>query len=133
MSDISLKCPVDDCEYSTASGSENVAIALLNAHATVHTAPPHGAAPRQDRSPRLEWPKVDIGISAEEWNIFERRWGLFLKCSGIGVETAPSQLFQCAADPLGDTLLKIDPAIASRGADEVLQAMKAYCVQNSFH
>jgi hypothetical protein len=53
---------------------------------------------------------------------------LFLKCSGIGIETAPSQLFQCAADPLGDALLKIDPTIVSRGVNEVLQAMKALAV-----
>ena len=36
MASITIKCPVPDCEYETGEATEAVAVALLNAHVTIH-------------------------------------------------------------------------------------------------
>ena len=72
-----LECPVVDCDYSTLESSEVVACALLGAHSTIHinSIPARFPPAPVIRGPKLERPKMDIGISLEEWNVFKRRWG----------------------------------------------------------
>ena len=121
---ITIKCPVLDCEYETAEVTEVVAIALLNAHVTIHdkaAAAVPTMPPISDRGPKLERPKVDIGISEEEWNMFHRRWELFFHCSGISNDNVMSHLVQCATDTLGDAVLKVRPKITDVPVDECLK------------
>ena len=63
--------------------------------------PPRAAVIIQ--GPKLERPKVNIGVTLEEWNIFKRRWDVFV-CGSI---------LQCAGDVLGDSLFKTDASIVS--------------------
>ncbi|KAK3736188.1 hypothetical protein QZH41_002470, partial [Actinostola sp. cb2023] len=88
----------------------NLAIALLTNHGLAHPKTqrhsPNITAPR---GPKLERPKVDIGISVEEWNIFKRRWEVFRAGSGIDDSSEPSQLFQCAGTSLGITFSRRTP------------------------
>ena len=130
MTTISLKCPVPDCDYSTEVASEAIVIALLTAHTTIHTHPqgPSISEPRAARGPKLDRPKVDVGISAEEWNVFERRWAVFLRGSEIDNHSAPLQLFQCAGDSLSSALLKMEPNIANTNLNELLQMMRSLAV-----
>jgi hypothetical protein len=69
-----------------------------------------------------------MGVESETWNAFERRWDNFCRGSGIGASSASSQLFQCAADALGDALLKSDPTITSKPVNEVMAAMKLMAI-----
>lgn len=89
MSDINLKCPVPQCTYETGSASEMVAVALLAAHTTVHST----AATRH--APKLDRPQIDVGVSAEEWRLFESRWKLYAKSSSIG----PDDLVHNSSSP----------------------------------
>ena len=126
MASITIKCPVPDCEYETGEATEAVAVALLNAHVTIHNkavAAVPTTPPISDRGPKLERPKVDIGISEEEWNMFYRRWELFVRCSGV-----TSHLIQCATDTLGDAVLKVRPKITDAPVDECLKLMKSLAV-----
>ena len=58
--------------------SETVACALLAAHTPVHTSASIAGAANHSSGPKLERPKVDVGINEEEWNIFTRRWDAFV-------------------------------------------------------
>ena len=72
LSHIARSRPVDDV-------SEALAIALPTNHGlshqqTVQTTTNPASAPR---GPKLEQPKINIGVTVEEWNIVTRRWDVF--------------------------------------------------------
>ena len=113
--------------------SEVLAIALLSNHNLAHcnlapTVADAAPAPTAPRGPKLERPKVDVGVTIEEWNVFTRRWEVFKSGSGIDDASAPSQLFQCAGTELGDSLLKANPNAASGTLTQLLAAMRSLAV-----
>jgi hypothetical protein len=120
-----VQCSVPDCPFRTEDVSENLAIALLTNHGYAHTAT---AATHALRGPKLERPKVDVGVTLEEWNVFVRRWNVFKSGSGIDNDSAPSQLFQCAGPTLGDNLLKTDAEAATKQLPDLLAAMRSLAV-----
>ena len=127
-----VACSVPDCDFQTDDISEPLAIALLTNHGLAHQGtPPTIATPSQTpapRGPKLERPKIDVGVSIEEWNVFVRRWKVFRSGSGIDDESAPSQLFQCAGATLGDNLLKANHQVASETLENLLSAMRSLAV-----
>ena len=127
MATIELQCPVEGCVYCTPNVSEQVACTLLNTHATVHMKS-NTAATGPQRGPKLERPIVDIGVNQEEWNVFQRRWDVFVQGSSLDPAACSTQLFQCAGETLGDSLLKSDPAIVTKSTVELLDAMKNLAV-----
>ena len=132
---VKVRCSVPNCTFESDDVSENIAIALLGNHALAHPAPvvtqspppppPPTPAPR---GPKLERPRVDIGVTTEGWNVFTRRWEVFRTGSGIDEASAPSQLFQCAGTELGDSLLKANPNAASASLQDLLAAMRSLAV-----
>ena len=42
--------------------------------------------------PKLDRPKIEVGVSMEDWNIFERRWAVFRSGSNIADASASVQL-----------------------------------------
>ena len=120
------QCSVPSSEFQTTDVSEALAIALLANHALAHqNATPTEAAPApKPQGPKLERPKVDVGVSIEDWNVFVRGWEVFRTGSGINEASAQSQLFQCAGTELGDSLLKANPNIASQPLEQLLAAMR---------
>ncbi|XP_048589654.1 uncharacterized protein LOC125573262 [Nematostella vectensis] len=124
-----VECSVPNCDFKTQDVSDAIAVALLNNHGLAHQAlPPAPTAPPPARGPKLDRPKVDIGISIEEWNIFMRRWGVFRSGSGITDAQAPFQLFQCAGPDLGDSLLKANPGATSLPLQDLTAAMRSLAV-----
>ena len=120
-----IRCSVPGCNYTTENVSEALAIALLTNHGLAHQVAPRDNA---HRGPKLDRPKVDIGVTIEEWNIFLRRWTWFKDGSHIDNASAPSQLFQCAGPDLGDRLLTSDANIASKTVEQILAAMRSLAV-----
>ena len=78
--------------------------------------------------PKLERPKIDIGVTLEQWNMFERRWDVFVNGSGINPTNSSPQLFQCASEELGNNLLKIDANVTSKATKLLLSEMKSLAV-----
>ena len=81
-----IQCP--RCDYKTQENlQKSVALAVFAAHVTAHSTPPAAPAPTTAPAPRgppkLERPKVGMGISMEEWNVFKRRWDAFVIESGL--------------------------------------------------
>ena len=118
-----IECPITGCGYSTDDASEAIAIATLNIHALSHQS--HATRPS---GPKLERPRIDIGIETETWNNFTRRWDTFYHGSNIDDRSAPRQLLQCASDSLCDMMLKSDPDIATKTLAEVMASMKSFAV-----
>ena len=125
-----VACSVPDCTFTTEDVSEALAIALITNHDLSHrvTAPTVPPAPTATSGPKLERPKVNIGVTIEEWNVFTRRWEVFKSGSGINNASAPAQLFQCAGPELGDSLLKANPNAASENLTELLAAMRSLAI-----
>ena len=125
-----VKCSVPDCEFASDDVSEALAIALLSNHALAHQLPSTNgtrvSAP--STGPKLERPKVDVGITDEEWNVFIRRWNVFKDGSLIDDASAPAQLFQCATQELGDSILKSNPTAIHQTTDDLLKAMRSLAV-----
>ena len=122
-----ITCP--RCEYQTPDASEALAISLLNAHATLHMPTPvQAAAPVAPRGPKLDRPKVDVGASLEEWNVFTRRLNAFITGSGLDPNDCSSQLFQCAGKELGNAILKMDKDIVNGPTATLLATMKRLAV-----
>ena len=120
-----VQCSVPGCQFQSEDVTEALAVPLLTNHGLAHTVT---AAPPAIRGPRLERPKVDVGISLEEWNVFVRRWNVFKSGSGIDNASVPSQLFQCAGPALGDSLLKTDAEAATKPLPDLLAAMRSLAV-----
>ena len=129
---VKVRCSVPNCQFETDEVSETLAIALLGNHALAHQIPAPaggtGTTSNIPRGPKLERPRVDIGVSTEGWNVFTRRWQVFRSGSGIDEASAPSQLFQCAGPELGDSLLKANPHITSASLQDLLAAMRSLAV-----
>jgi hypothetical protein len=118
-----IDCPIDACEYKTPDASEAVAVASLQVHAISHQS---GGA--RHRGPKMERPRIDMGVETELWNTFVRRWETFRIGSDIDNIAAPRQLLQCARESLCDVVLKADPLIAEKNTQEVLNVMRAHAV-----
>ena len=117
-----INCPIIGCSYETTDCSEAIACVLLTAHTPQHTAKPPATGPKLDR------PRIDTGITPEEWNIFKLRWDVFVNGSGFDPTASSSQLFQCASEELGNSLLKADPSITSKPTADLMKAMKTLAV-----
>ena len=116
-----VKCPL--CPYQTEDVEGNVVTALLNLHAMSHSQQAPAPVP-----PKLERPRIDVGVEEEVWNNFMRRWEAFRVGSGINATAAPMQLFQCATGALGDLVLKSDPDIHNKNIATVISVMRSFSV-----
>ena len=119
-----VKCSYHGCTYQTDDLPSELLVPLLQIHALEHSQPQIPAS----QGPKLNRPTVDVGIDEETWNAFVRRWDTFKLGSNISDQAAPTQLFQCTSDALGDLLLKSDPSLTTRSTAEVLKSMRSLAV-----
>ena len=124
-----VKCTVPACEFQTDDVTEALAIALLANHGIAHQHTTHErVSVPATRGPNLERPRINTGVSTEEWNVFTRRWELFRSGSAIDDTSALAQLFQCAGDELSDSVLKADPQAASYTLPQLMDTMRSLAV-----
>jgi hypothetical protein len=73
-----VTCSVPNCDFQTDDVSEALAITLLANHGLAHQSTPPTVTASESapvpHGPKLDRPKVDIGITTEQWNVFVRRW-----------------------------------------------------------
>ena len=118
-----VRCPYPDCDFDTGDVSEAIAVVSLHIHAMIHQG---GNA--LFRGPKLECPRIDMGVETETWNSFVRRWEAFREGSHIDDASAPRQLLHCATDNLADVILKAHPKIMDENLDVVLNLMQKFAV-----
>ena len=122
-----LECNFFDCAYKTTDSSEIIAVCLLNNHTKTHKSTTNGNNVNSNqciKGPKIERPSIDMGVDDVVWNAFICRWNLFRHGYNLDNESVSMQLFQCAAEYLGNALLKADSAITSRPFEEVLAAIR---------
>ena len=119
-----VACPAPGCIYETEDLPAEIVVQLLSIHALEHSRAQIPAS----RGPKLTRPTIDMGVDEETWNAFLRRWETFKLGSGISEDAAPTQLFQCTSEALGDLLLKADPRLTTRTTAEVIKAIKQLAV-----
>ena len=118
-----VPCPVAGCSFVTLDQEPPVVAALLQLHATEHS-----AANRQQNGPKLDRPGIEAGVDEESWNSFERLWDAYRAGSQIPDSAATIQLLQCASKELADLIYKSDPQVTSRPVDEVLASLRVLAV-----
>ena len=119
---VQLHCPIEGCPYVTIDDSEVVACALLAAHTPAHNVAP---APMTTSGPKLERPKIDIGVTLEQRNMFERRWDVFVNGSGINLTNSSRSYSNVLVKNLATcNLLKIDANVTSKPTKLLLSKMK---------
>ena len=118
---VRIQCP--RCDYETVDAEAQIVVELLRIHATSHAQNVAGS-----NQPKLERPRIDIGVEEEVWNNFMRRWEAFRIGSGIEQSTAPMQFLQCATESLGDLVLKYDPEIHTKDIKTVISVMRSFAV-----
>ena len=126
-----MSCAYQGCDFQSENDSEAVACARLRSHAFLHTsvpAPAVNAAAQDSCGPKLERPKVTIGISMEYWNIFTHCWRVFKDGYGLAETYASVQLFQCAGRELGDSQMKSDANIVTLLSANLFTAMQRLAV-----
>ena len=123
-----IDCAYPGCAFQSEDAPEAVACAILQSHAFSHAAPGPNFNRAPSEGPKLTRPSIDVGMSLEAWNVFTRRWQMFRQGSGINKASATAQLFQCASQSLGDSLLKSDAEIVSKPLQELLSAMRRLAV-----
>ena len=80
------------------------------------------------KAPSLDRPVVEAGISEEEWNVFEQKWGLFKGGARLaGAQIAP-QLYNCCEPSLQSSLLKENDKFAQMTERDALTAIKNLAV-----
>ena len=123
-----IDCAYPGCAFQSEDAPEAVACAILQSHAFSHAVPGPTFNRVPSEGPKLTRPSIDVGVSLEAWNVFTRRWQMFRQGSGINEASATAQLFQCASQSLGDSLLKSDAEIVSKPLQELLSAMRRLAV-----
>ena len=113
------KCPL--CHYETDDLDPALSAAQLNLHALFHTQ-------QNVPQPKLDRPRIDVGVEEEVWNSFIRKFNAFKVGSGINATNEPTQLLSCCADELTDLILKSDPEIQSKDISYIINTIKSFAV-----
>ena len=85
------KCPL--CHYETDDLDPALSAAQLNLHALFHTQ-------QNVPQPKLDRPRIDVGVEEEVWNSFIRKFNAFKVGSGINATNEPTQILSCCTDEL---------------------------------
>ena len=121
-----IDCAYPGCAFQSEDAPETIVCSILQSHAAPAPGPNFNRAPPE--GPKLTRPSIDVGVSLEAWNVFTRRWQMFRQGSGINEASATAQLFQCASQSLGNSLLKSDAEIVSKPLQELLSSMRQLAV-----
>ena len=119
-----VKCPIDDCDYSTPEGTETaVIVALMSIHALVHTSGGDIAT----KPMRVKRPEVASAGTTGEWNYFLSRWKAYAKATKLKGEDIVIQLLECCSEELRMDMTKNlggASTLEEMTEEQVLAAMK---------
>ena len=123
-----IPCQFPGCEVEIEHASEAVAVAMFQSHVVSHSQVTTSAKVPSQRLPPIPRPEVKQDISEEDWISFVAEWTNFKRCTEIGDNQIPDQLYQCCEKNLAKLLIREQPDILSRGEKDLLAAIKKLAV-----
>ena len=126
---VKVKCPFPDCTFEAENDEAVVTAALLNIHATAHTAT--AIAPSTSaRADKLKRPSVLLAGTGEEWAYFVTRWNEYREGTKLTGADVVAQLLECCDDDLRRDLIRAaGGTLTGKGEAEVLAAIKTLAVR----
>jgi hypothetical protein len=122
-----IPCQFPDCNFRAINDSEAVAIVMFNSHVMSH----QRAAPNSSSSqklPPIPRPEIRQDVSDEDWASFLAEWEHFKRCTDIPTDRIADHLYLCCEKSLARLIIREDPAIVSRGEEELKAAIKQLAV-----
>ena len=125
-----LQCPFQGCSDVTEDDSENLAIALFNAHISTHTASNTNNAQRvgSSKSEKIIRPKLSQGMPEEGWNSFIVQWKIYKSSAALSDDEGKLQLIYCCEQDLLEHVLRSDPDITGKEEPDQLASIRKLCV-----
>ena len=124
MAMVKVKCPFPDCTFEAENDEAVVIAALLNIHATAHTAT--AIAPSTSaRADKLKRPSVLLAGTGEEWAYVVTRWNEYREGTKLTGADVVAQLLECCDDDLRRDLTRAaGGTLTGKGEAEVLASIK---------
>ena len=128
MAHVSVQCPIEGCDYMATHTEVTVVAAMLNIHATTHTAP--ARAPHTDtRVEKLKRPTIGLAGTDEAWSYFLTRWGEYKTGSKLTGPDIVTQLLECCEEDLRKDLTRAaGRSLMNSSEEDVLGAIKSLAV-----
>ena len=127
-----IKCQVTGCEFTAADDDKDVMLAMYGSHQKNHELQANTTSQRneasQQRSQRVERPKIQSGGSEETWSTFVTRWNNYKKTCGIQTALETGELFECCSKELGDDIIRENRLLLDGTEKELLTAIKRLAV-----
>ena len=127
---INIKCP--RCTYKTGENEPVVAAALLNVHATEHTA----AVDQSNamiKAPPVERPKLEAACPKADWLVFKSRWESFKIATNLidpkNKSKLPHQLLSCLEGDLAKLVYNETASPEKLDESNLLQVIEKVAVQ----
>ena len=126
-----ISCPRNDCQYATEDVEAVVAAALLNIHATTHSASGgnSNSTNTSARPPPIERPKLQINSPRAEFEVFSAKWRSFKVAAGIAGDKAVHQLLGCLDGDLGGLVYNEHASPETLSEEELLGLIERVAVK----
>ena len=125
-----LQCPFNGCNHATENDSENLAIALFNAHVSTHTVTNANNVQRvgSSKSEKIVRPRLSQGMPEEGWNSFIVQWKIYKSSAALNDDESKLQLIYCCEQDLLEHVLRSDPDITGKAEPDQLATIRKLCV-----
>ena len=125
-----LPCPFNGCSHATEDESENLAIALFNAHVSTHTVTTANNVQRvgPSKSEKIARPRLSQGMPEEGWNSFIVQWKIYKSSAALTEDEGKLQLIYCCEQDLLEHVLRSDPDITGKAEPDQLASIRRLCV-----
>lgn len=126
---MSARCPIESCDYVATHAEAAVIAAMLNIHATTHTAA-HREPHTNPKAEKLKRPSIALAGTAETWSYFLTRWGEYKRGTKLVGSDVVTQLLECCEEDLRKDLTRAaGRSLVDSDEKDVLSAMKALAVR----
>ena len=122
-----IPCQFPDCNFKATNDSEAVAIVMFNSHVMSHQRAAPNASSSQ-KLPPIQRPEIRQDVSDEDWASFLAEWEHFKRCTDIPTDRITDHLYLCCEKSLARLIIGEDPAIVSKGEDELKAAIERLAV-----
>ena len=122
-------CEVTGCEVSKTASSEDNALKQLELHhKQVHQHTATTTPTVKQKPPKVNRPKISLGMSGEEWMTFTHKWDMFKAATDIGSSELNAQLLQCCDEELENSVYASCSTVRTGSEADLLGIIKGLCV-----